>query len=83
MTIELPEKFYIVFDVPGFYVITEYEVERVSYYKGSLDKMWGKSKHSTDVAYAVDIGRTVFFTLEEAEVGLEKLIKERRNEKTV
>ena len=80
MTIELPEKFYIIFNVPGFYNIVEYEVERVSYYKGLLDKMWGASKHSRDVAYATDIGRTVFFTKEEAEAGLEKLIEERRNE---
>ena len=80
MIVELPEKFYIVFDVPGFYSIVEYEVERVSYYKGLLDKMWGISKHSKDVAYAADIGRTVFFTKEKAEAGLEKLIEERRNE---
>ena len=80
MIVELPEKFYIVFDVPGFYNIVEYEVERVSYYKGSLDKMWGISKHSKDVAYAADFGRTVFFTKEAAEAGLEKFIKERRNE---
>ena len=79
MTINLPEKFYIIFDVPGFYNIVEYEVERVSYFKGALDKMWGKSKHSSDVAYAADIGRTVFFTTEEAEAGLKKLIEERRN----
>jgi hypothetical protein len=79
MTIDLPEKFYIIFDVPGFYDIVEYEVDRVSYFKGSLDKMWGVSKHSKDVAYATDVGRTVFFTKEDAEAGLEKLIEERRN----
>ncbi len=77
----LPTRFYIVFNVPGFYNIVEYEVERVSYLRGSLDKMWGISKHSKDVAYATDIGRTVFFTQEEAEAGLEKLIKEYKNEK--
>ena len=74
----LPTKFYIVFNVPGFYDITEYEVERISFLRGSLDKMWGTSKHSKDVAYATDIGRTVFFTREEAEAGLENLIKERQ-----
>jgi hypothetical protein len=80
--VQLPTKFYIVFNVPGFYNITEYEVERVSYFKGSLDKMWGVSKHSKDVAYAADIGRTVFFTKEEAEAGMKKLIEERRQDET-
>ena len=79
----LPTQFFIVFDVPGFYDIVEYEVERVSYFRGALDKMWGISKHSKDVAYAIDIGRTVFFTREDAEAGLEKLIRERRCEERV
>lgn len=77
--IQLPTKFYIVFDIPGFYDIVEYNVERVSYFKGTLDKMWGKSKHSSDVAYAADIGRTVFFDKVAAEAGLKKLIEERQN----
>ncbi len=76
----LPTKFYIVFDTSNFYDIVEYEVERVSYFKGSLDKLWGISKYDKDVAYAVDIGRTVFFTEEEAEAGLRKLIEERQND---
>ena len=74
--VELPTKFYIVFNVPGFYDITEYEVERVSFLKGALDKMWGISKHSKDVAYATDIGHTVFFTRAAAEAGMKKLIEE-------
>ena len=80
MTINLPEKFYILFDVPGFYDIVEYKVEKVLYSNGALDRLWGVSKHSSDVAYATDIGRTVFFTEEEAEAGLKTLIEERRNE---
>ena len=74
--VQLPTKFYIVFNVPGFYNITEYEVERVSYSKGLLDKMWGVSKHGKDVAHAIDIGRLVFFTREAAEAGMQKLIEE-------
>ena len=81
MTIELPEKFYIVFDVPGFYDIVEYKVEKVLYSNGALDKMCGKSKHSSDVAYVADIGRTVFFTEEAAKAGLAKLIEDIRNER--
>lgn len=76
-TVQLPTKFYIVFNVPGFYNITEYQVECVSYKHGKLDKMWGVSKHSKEVAYANDIGITVFFTEPEAKAGMEKLIKER------
>ena len=75
----LPTKFYIVFNVPGFYNITEYEVERVSFLRGALDKMWGISKHGKDVAYASDIGYTVFFTREAAELGMKKLIEEYRS----
>ena len=78
--VQLPTKFYIVFNVPGFYNITEYEVDRVSYSKGLLDKMWGRSKHDKAVAYAADISRTVFFTREEAEVGMNKLIEDHKNE---
>ena len=80
---QLPTKFYIVFDVPGFYNIVEYDVERVLYTAGKLDKMWGKSKHSSDVAYAVDLGRTVFFDKAAAEAGLERLIEERRCEESL
>lgn len=78
--IELPTKFYIVFNVPGFYNIVEYQVDRVSYFKGSLDKMWGSSAHSKEVAYAAHIGQTVFFTREEAESGMKKLIEEYQND---
>ena len=74
--LSLPTKFYIVFNVPGFYDITEYEVERVSFLRGALDKMWGISKHGKDVAYASDLGHTVFFTREAAELGMKKLIEE-------
>ena len=77
--VQLPTKFYIIFNVPGFYNITEYAVDRVSYSKGQLDKMWGSSKHDKAVAHSVDIGRLVFFAREEAEAGLERLIKEYRN----
>lgn len=76
--VQLPTKFYIIFNVPGFYNITEYKVDRVSYSKGLLDKMWGSSKHDKAVAYSVDIGRLVFFTREEAEAGMQKLIEEHK-----
>lgn len=78
---EIPTKFYIVLDVPGFYDITEYIVEKVLYSNtGRIEKVWGKSAHSSDVAYAADFGRTVFFHRASAEDGLKRLIKEHQND---
>jgi hypothetical protein len=76
----IPEKFWIVFNVPGFYHTTEYDVDRALFDHGKLSRLWGTSKHQKDTVYAADFGRTVFFTLEEAEAGLKKLIEERRGE---
>jgi hypothetical protein len=76
----IPEKFWIVFNVPGFYHTTEYDVDRALFDHGKLSRLWGTSKHQKDTVYAADFGRTVFFTLEEAEAGLNKLIEERRGE---
>ncbi len=78
--VELPKKFWILFDVPGFYDITEYDVERVLYTKGKIEKMWGESRHSKDVAFAADFGRTVFFSREAARNALSALIESRRGE---
>jgi hypothetical protein len=78
--VELPKKFWIVFNVPGFYHITEYDVDRVLFDQGKLSRLWGTSKHQKDTVYAADFGRTVFFSQEEAEAGLNKLIEERRGE---
>lgn len=80
--VELPKKFWLVFNVPGFYNITEYDVDRVLYTKGSIEKIWGTSKHQKDVVYAEDFGRLVFFSEETAKLGLEKLIEEYHNEET-
>ena len=74
---EIPQKFYIVLDVPGFYDITEYRTEKVLYsVDGQIEKIWGKSTHSSDIAHAADFGRTVFFNRAVAEDGLKKLMKE-------
>ena len=78
--VELPKKFWIVFNVPGFYHITEYDVDRALFEYGKLSRLWGTSKHQKDTVYAADFGRTVFFAQEEAEAGLNKLIEERRGE---
>ena len=80
--IELPKKFWLAFNVPGFYHITEYDIDRISICHGKIDKIWGTSKHQKDVVYAADFGRLVFFSEEAAKLGLEKLIEEYRNEET-
>jgi hypothetical protein len=80
--VELPEKFWIVFNVPGFYHITEYDVDKALFDQGKLSRLWGTSKHQKDTVYAADFGRTVFFSEEAAEVGLEKLIEENNREDT-
>lgn len=74
----LPTKFYLICDVPGFYGITEYTVTKVVYAYGKLEKMWGKSKHSCDIAYAAHLGISVFWTEEAAQARIDFLIKERR-----
>jgi len=78
--IELPKKFWLVFNVPGFYNITEYDVDRISVANGVIDKMWGSNKTSKEVVYKEHFGSLVFFSEEAAKLGLEKLIEEYRNE---
>jgi hypothetical protein len=78
--VELPKKFWIVFNVPGFYHITEYDIDRISISHGKIDKIWGTSNHQKDVVYAADFGRLVFFSREAAEAGLNKLIEENHND---
>jgi len=80
--IELPKKFWLVFNVPGFYNITEYDVDRISVANGVIDKMWGSNKTSKEVVYKEHFGSLVFFSEESAKLGLEKLIEEYRNEET-
>lgn len=82
IVIELPKKFWLVFNVPGFYNITEYDVDRISVANGVIDKMWGSNKTSKEVVYKEHFGSLVFFSEEAAKLGLEKLIEEYRNEET-
>ncbi len=80
--LEMPKKFWLIFNVPGFYTITEYDIDRISISHGKIDKIWGTSNHQKDVVYAADFGRLVFFSEGAAKLGLEKLIEENRNEET-
>ena len=76
----LPTVFYQICDVPGFQGIVEFQVERVDYVYGDLNEMWGFTRTSQTVVSAKDIGKTVFWTREEAEARINALIEERRNE---
>ena len=78
--VELPKKFWIAFNVPGFCGVVEYDVDRVLYVRGELDRLWGENENHKDTVYKADFGRTVFFSREEAKAGLNKLIEERRGE---
>ena len=74
----LPTVFYQICDVPGFYDVVEYTVARTVYVYGDLNEMWGFTHTSQAVVSAKDIGKTVFFTKEEAEARINTLIEERR-----
>lgn len=74
--VELPKKFWIVFNVPGFYDITEYDVDKILIDHGKIEKMWGSNKTSKEVVYKEHFGSLVFFSEEAAKLGLEKLIEE-------
>jgi hypothetical protein len=79
-TVKIPRKFWLIFNVPGFYNISEYTVDRTSVVNGVIDKMWGSNKTSKEVVYKEHFGSLVFFSEESAKLGLEKLIEEYRNE---
>lgn len=81
-TVKIPRKFWLIFNVPGFYSISEYTVDRTSVVNGVIDKMWGSNKTSKEVVYKEHFGSLVFFSEESAKLGLEKLIEEYRNEET-
>ena len=77
-TVQIPRKFWIIFNVPGFYNISEYNVDRTSVVNGVIDKMWGSNKTSKEVVYKEHFGSLVFFSKEAAEAGMKKLIEEYR-----
>ncbi len=81
--VELPKKFWIAFNVPGFCGVVEYDVDRVLYVRGELDRLWGENENHKDIVYKADFGRTVFFSREDAEAGLNKLIEETRFEEGI
>ena len=76
------QKFWVLFDIPGFYQINAYETSEAHYRQGKLVVLEGVCRTNYTVVSDRDFGKTVFFTEEEAEAALEKLIAERQNERT-
>ena len=74
----IPEHFWLIFDVPGFYDIVEYKTERVDYLHGKLHQIWGYHNQQSVVAYSHDFDRTVFFSKKAAQEALNKMIQEQR-----
>ena len=73
----LQEKCWYLFDVPGFYDIVEYSIDRAEYYKGELVKVYASNnRNSTIIANSDD--PLLFFDYAEARDALEKLIADRR-----
>ena len=73
----IPNKFWILFDVPGFYDIKEYEVDKVVYEKGVLDRLWGHNDKNRVVAFAADFDKIVFFSEEKAKAKLSAILQHR------
>ena len=76
----IPEKCWIIFDTPGFYDIYEYEVDRVSFVKDKIDKLWCSREHEGTVVTSHDLNRVAFFSKEAASSALKELIMQRRGE---
>lgn len=76
----IPEKCWIIFDVPGFYDSYEYEIDRVVFVKGKIEKLWCHREHESTVVYHHDIDRIVFFSKEAASTALTDIIEQRRGE---
>jgi hypothetical protein len=81
--VELPKKFWILFNISGFCDIVEYDVDRVLYVRGDLDRLWGENENHKDTVYKADFGKTVFFSREAAKAALDKLIEERHLEERI
>ena len=75
-TVKIPRKFWLIFNIPGFYNISEYTVDRTSVVSGVIDKMWGSNGTSKEVVHKEHFGSLVFFSKEAAEAGLKKLTEE-------
>lgn len=80
--IELPKKFWHIFNVPGFYNIVEYTTTFVTYSCAGLASISGTTGKQEAVVPGKELGITLFFSEQAAKVGLEKLIEEYHNEGT-
>lgn len=80
--IEPPKKFWLIFNVPGFYNIVEYNTTFITYSCTGLASISGTTGKQEAIVPGKELGITLFFSKEAAKLGLEKLIKEYHNEGT-
>lgn len=66
----LPKTLYEADDTPLVTGVTEWEVMGVRFYNGVMSAYMVKTKNIQTIIYGKDIGKTVFFTREEAEAAL-------------
>lgn len=78
--VERPEKFWLVFNVPGFYDIVEYFTTFVTYSRTGLESITGTTGKQEAIVPGKELGITLFFSKEAAEVGLERIIKEQHKD---
>lgn len=79
---ELPRKFWLIFNVPGFYDIVEYTTTFITYSCTGLASISGTTGKQEAIVPGKELGITLFFSKEAAKLGLEKLIGEYHNEGT-
>ena len=70
----IPKSCWIIFDVPGFYDIYEYEIDRTVLIKDRIEKLWCHNSHDATVVSREDIGKIAFFSKDDAKKALDKII---------
>lgn len=75
----IPEKFWLIFDVPGFYDIKEFIVDRTVFVGKKLEKLWGHGGHDSVCVTHHELGRIAFLEEADAKEALQKIIESRRD----
>lgn len=76
----MPEKFWLIFNVPGFYNVVEYFTTFITYSRTGLESITGTTGKQEAIVPGKELGITLFFSREAAETGLNKLIEERHKD---
>lgn len=72
----MPEKFWLIFNMPGFYDIVEYTTTFITYSRTGLESISGTTGKQEAIVPGKELGITLFFSKEAAKLGLEKLIED-------